>query len=74
MTQLTDVSQGTSDSSRVGDRITLSHLRLAYTLKEHPSSGVLTLSRVMMVQVRAMSPAWGTANFKQIVLGGLDTI
>ncbi len=74
MTQLTDVSQGTSDSNRIGDRITLDSLRLAYTLKEHPSSGVLTLSRVMVVQVRAMSPAWGTSNFKNTVLGALDTL
>ncbi len=50
MTQLTDVSRGTSDSDRVGDQITLEALRLAYTLKEHPSSGVLTISRVMVVQ------------------------
>lgn len=74
MTQLTDVSQGTSDSNRVGDRITLESLRLAYTLKEHPSSGVLTISRVMVVQARAMSTAWGTGNFKATVLGGLDTV
>ncbi len=74
MTQLTDVAQGTTDSSRVGDQITLEALRVSFTLKEHPSSGSLTLSRVMVVQAVAMSAAWGTGTFQSTVLSSLDTI
>jgi hypothetical protein len=73
MTQLTDVSQGVSDGNRIGDRLNVEALRIAYTIKEHPSSGKLTNSRIMVVQSHAMSPAWGTANFQTGVLGALNS-
>lgn len=73
MTQLTDISQGVADSNRVGDRLNVEGLRLAYTIKEHPSSGKLTNSRIMVVQSHAMSVAWGTTSFQTEVLGGLNS-